>query len=438
MTDEVVRLPVIWQLLRKRWRLLIAVTAAGTLAGAAASYALSPGYESTSQVLFRSDLEESAIDVQAQLVTSSTVLDRVAVTLGWDATGADLRDDIAADGKDGGLIEITGAAATPQLAQELANQVATEYVDFTTSLIATTDGASAQLRAEQIEALRRQVEAANDRIDRLHGIAERDDQTLGTVRVRTQLESLRKDLSEAMSDLTEATAATGSEKPLILGPASLPTTKAAPTLAHLAVGGGGVGFLLGGFGLLLAARSDTRLRDTGEIGAALGVPVTGTVAVTNTLTRQPRWSRSQRSEPPLSLEMERRYLDVLNSLTTDDEARKLLLVAATDDPVARRAVARLAMAAGKDESRCTVRRVAHINPAEPNLEADDDSSAALLVLSAGSRTGWELLDIAMACVVAGHPLAGAVVARPTRRAPKSSEPGTAGPATTDDALAVSS
>ncbi|MPY97752.1 MAG: exopolysaccharide biosynthesis protein [Actinophytocola sp.] len=414
MTDEVVRLTMIGQVLRKRWLALTAITIAGALVGAAASLVVSPGYQATSQVLLRGQQADTEFDAQAQLATSSTVLDRAAAALGWDDTGADLRDSVDATVSEGGLLEITGTADTPSEAQQLTDQVAAEYVTFANELITTTTDASTQVRLERLEALRQQVEITNEQINRLHRASTRGNLTLDTVRARTELESLRKDLAEAMAQLDEAAASPGGQEPLVIGPAAAPTGKASPTMTHLAAGGAAVFLLLGGFGFLLAARADTRLRETGEIGAALGVPVSGTLPVPDERTRPRRWRRS-RGEPSSDDPADDPQVSrVLHRLAANDD-RPLLLVAADDDPLAHRAVTRLALAAGADATRRTVLRIAHIDPAEPVLDVSDDVGSAVLVLSASTRTGWELVGISLACADAGHPLAGSVLAERAAR-----------------------
>lgn len=413
LSDEVVRLSMIGQVLRRRWLALAAIAVTGALVGAAASLVVSPGYQTTSQVLLRGLQVDNEVEAQAQLAVSSTVLDRTSSALGQDTTGADLRDSVDATVSEGGLLEITGTASTPQAAQQLTDQVAAEYVTFANELITTTTDASAQVRLERLESLRQQVETTNERIDRLHSAAERGDLTLDAVRARTQLESLRTDLADAMAQLEEAAATSSGQEPLIIGPAPVPTSKAPPTVTHLAAGGAGVFLLLGAFGFLFAARGDTRLRESGEIGAALGAPVTGTVAVPEERPwPQLLWWRS-RGLPASDVDPaeDPQVRRVLARLASGDDLR-LLLIAADDDSLAHRAVARLAMAAGADDTRHAALRIAHIDPTEPVLDyASDDVGSALLVLSPGSRTGWELVGIALACADAGHPLAGSVLAQ---------------------------
>ena len=146
-----------------------------------------------------------------------------------------------------------------------------------------------------------------------------------------------------------------------------------------------------------------------------------------------------------------RYRRVLARLRgAPNTVLRLLVLVADDDATAHRAVAQLAVAAGVDGGpasvvtdradlsrmvqaaggsagtsnvRLTVRsssdpapgmhrtvlRVVHISAARPTVPNCGRVSGALVVLSAGTRTAWELLGIAEACADAGHQVVGAFV-----------------------------
>ena len=53
LTDDTVRLALVGQVLRRRWRLLVALAVLGAAVGAAASILFSPGYKTTSSVLLQ-------------------------------------------------------------------------------------------------------------------------------------------------------------------------------------------------------------------------------------------------------------------------------------------------------------------------------------------------------------------------------------------------
>lgn len=57
----------------------------------------------------------------------------------------------------------------------------------------------------------------------------------------------------------------------------------------------------------------------------------------------------------------------------------------------------------------TVLRVVSVTATRPTIPSDSEASSAVLVVTAGTRTGWELLAVAEACHEAMLPVLGAVV-----------------------------
>ncbi len=429
------RLSVIGQIVRRHWWRLAALAAAGALVGAGASLLFSPGYESASSVLLQGSRGEDELLTEAQIAMSSIVLDRTAAALGWGITGTELRDSVRAGVVDGSVIEIRGTAETTDRAQQLTDQMVEEYVTFSTQLVSSPSSASAQVLEEQRESLRQQVARTNRLITELHGSARQDALTVESVRTHTQLESLRTALAEAVEKLDEAEAASSRVNMVVIGPAARPTSPAEPTLTTFVAGGALLFGLLGLFAHLVAARADRRPRSDSEIAAALGSPVVGSVDVpeeppANTQqagpTRRPlrprRRARDDRhgEAPQLPVSGEDlgrnvRYRRVLARLRDAPEDPLLLLVLVADDDVtAHRAVAELAVAAGTDGGHRTELRVAHVSAARPTVPDHRGVSGALVVLTAGTRTAWELVGIAEACADAGHQVVGALVTHRAR------------------------
>jgi hypothetical protein len=224
------------------------------------------------------------------------------------------------------------------------------------------------------------------------------------------------------------------------------------------------------FGHLIAARADRRLRSESEIAAALGSPMVATVDVpagshsddesapaTGWRTWLRRLVRDDRPWDvpglPVSgddLSREIRYRRVLARLRGGSGASlRVLVLVADDDATACRAVAQLAVAAGVgghtsvvtdrddfhrmvDAAACslgtsnpqltvrsssgrergtprTVLRVVHVSGARPTVPDVGGVSGVLVVVTAGTRTAWELVGIAEACADAGHEVIGAVI-----------------------------
>lgn len=445
MNDDTVRLSMIGRIVRRRWRVLAALAVLGALVGAGASLIFSPGYKTTSQVLLQGAPDSSELMTETQIATSSVVLDRTAQALAWGVSGAELHDSVSAAAADGNIVGITAEAETPEKAQLLADQVAKEYVNYSSQLIGSTADAASQIRQEQEDALRRQVQETNDRITdlsrRVQGV------TVESVEVRTQLETLRTALTEAMAKLDQLDGGGRQAQVVVMGSAELPASPAPPTMIHFVAGGALVFFLLGVLGHLVGARTDRRLRTEAEIAAAVGGPLLGNVDVPVTPEHAPArpdarwWARLLKTDEPWNLpelnasadaaSREIRYRRVLSRLGDGSGVfSRVLVLAAQDDPVARTAVAQLAAAGhgGRPELR-----VALIDPERPTVPDDREAVGVLVVVSSGTRTGWELVAITEAAADAGQRVLGAVVAQRTAADPEPGGTHTAG----DEALAGS-
>ncbi len=415
------RLSAVGRLLRQRWRLLIVLTVLGGLVGAAASLVLSPGYTTTSSVLLQGPRQADELLTEAQVSTSSVVLDRAAAGLSWQTTGADLKNKVTSSVANGNVVTISASADTPEHAQQLADKVAAEFVRYSTQLISGSTDAAAQIAQEQRDALRQQVTVATQQVSQLAQQAS-SGLTVESVQVRTQLEGLRTSLQQAINNLNQADAATSSANMAVLGPSERPTGAASPTMTQLIAGGAVLFLLIGVFGHLFAARTDRRLRAEPEIGAALNSEVLGTVDIPEQqpetregflpllrrLVRADRpWDLPELSVSADELNREARYRRVIGRLNT---SRPVLTLVPEGDAPAHRAVTHLVAAAG---SR-TPLRVLDVSPVRPNVPEDPHVAGVLVVLTVGSRTAWELVGIAEACADAGLEVLGVVLTQPVR------------------------
>ncbi|WP_199431071.1 exopolysaccharide biosynthesis protein [Qaidamihabitans albus] len=430
MSDDLVRLPVIGRVVRRRWRVLAVLAVVGGLLGAGASLLFSPGYETSSSVLLQGPREEDELLTEAQIATSSVVLDRTAEALGWGVAGRDLKDSVEAGVLNGNVIDIRSTAESPERAQELADRTAEEYVRFSTQLVTDTGEASAQMLQEQRDVLRQRVTETNERITELHSAAAGEGVTVESVQARTELEALRSALEGAMKTLTEAEAAAGLANMVVMGPAAAPTEPAPPTMTQLAAGGAALFALLGVLGHLVAARADRRLRKEADIAAALGSPVLGSVdvPVEDRLPTRPTGLRARarrllRTDEPWNIAelpgcadeagLEVRYRRILGRLRDGPgQRRPVLVVVPGDDIAAHRAAERLARTSSDDGTASTPLRVVDVAAHRPTVPDGAGTSGAVLVVTAGTRTAWELVGITEACAEAGHAVLGAVVSHP--------------------------
>ncbi|AZM50565.1 polysaccharide biosynthesis protein [Streptomyces sp. WAC 06738] len=439
MSDDTIRLSTVGRIVRRRWRLLAVVVVAGALAGYGASVLFPPRYTTSASVLLPGSWEERELLTQAEIATSSVVVDRAAEALGRTGSGAaELRDRVSAKTADGSIIKISGTAATPEGAQRLADQMAEQYVAFASRVVGDNTDPDA---AAQTEALRDLVEQTGRRITALADAAD-PGRTVESVQARTELEKLRTSMEEAMEKLDRTDPATSRADMVVMGPAALPAGEAPPTRRQLVLAGALLSFLLTVVGHLAAARVSRRLRTGAEIAAALGATLLGTVDV-------PGGQAAQRPRDGGRLAGLRRLLGVdtrwdLPTLQAsgDEESRRiryrrvcarlrdrppagrrLLAVVPDGDEIARRAAVRLAAEGGSEPSANSpggggpVLRVVAVATSHPLVPDRDAESGAVVVLSAGRWTAAEIAGIGGACADAGHDIAGVVVAGTVRGRP---------------------
>lgn len=471
MNDVVINLAMVGRLIRSRWPVLLVLAVVGAVVGAASSFVLSPGYVSTTKVLLQGNRDEKQLPAEVQIATSSVVLDRTAAVLGWGATGSDLQSKVTAT-IDTNVIAISGAASTPERAQQLANRATTDYITFATQIVTDTANASADVTKRGRDAAQQRIDDANVKITQLQGSPALRSEGPDGVQARDDLSRLQAAVAEGTKELEQIdssaesaalSASVGQSNMRVIEPAVLPDGPASPTLLELTGGGAVALVVLGLLGHLLALRTDRRLRDAADIAAALGAPALGSVLVVETCQSQrPLLARlrhddrlwaigeSQVSEDDRSRNS--RYRRVLARVRVPDPPVRLVVLLTDDDHSARTAVADLAVAmagerepvvvrTGNDDLAVLVRLAAEragvavvtagpdavpagspmvfdvveiviARPAVPDIEP---GGGAVLVVSSGVRTDWELAGIAGACSDAGVDLLGVLVVHAQHR-----------------------
>ncbi|UPZ27549.1 Wzz/FepE/Etk N-terminal domain-containing protein [Streptomyces sp. LRE541] len=426
MSDDTIRLVTIGRILRRRRRLLALLVVAGALVGYGTSVLFPPQYTASASVLLPGQWEERELLTQAEIATSSVVIDRVATALHWQGvSGGDLRDKVSAAAADGNIIKISGTADTPERAQRLADRSAQQFVTFAARVAGDSTDSDA---ATGPEALREQVEETNRRITDLSKAAD-PGQTVESVQARTALANLRTALEEAMQKLDDADPATNKAGMVVMGPAARPTGEAPPTRVQLVVGGALLAFLLTVVAHLAAARMNRRLRTEPEIAAALGSTLLGTVDVPEEGPEHRPQDSGRTARIRRLLGVDTRW-DVPDPQSYGDEAgrriryrrvcvrlrnqlpapRRLLVVVPDGDETARRAAGQLVAEAKSDPAL----RLVEVPVSQPMVPDRDTESGVLVVLSAGSWTAGELAAVAEACADAGHEVVGIVVAGTVR------------------------
>ncbi|GDY51762.1 hypothetical protein SVIO_023850 [Streptomyces violaceusniger] len=154
MSDDTIRLVTIGRIFRRRWRLLTILAVVGALVGYGTSLLFPPRYTTAASVLLPGAWEERELLTQAEIATSSVVVDRAAATLGWTGvSGSELRDRVSAKAADGNIIKISGTAETPERAQKLSDQVAQQFVAFAARLAGDDTDSQASAGPEDLRKL---------------------------------------------------------------------------------------------------------------------------------------------------------------------------------------------------------------------------------------------------------------------------------------------
>jgi capsular polysaccharide biosynthesis protein len=477
--DDLVSSALLGRLLRRRWAVLITLAALGALLGAGASQLLSPGYESASKVLAQGARDSKQMLSETEVATSLVVLDRAATALGWGQTGADLRRHVTATVGNGNVVEIRGTADTAERAQQLTDRITSEYIAFSTQVGQNASDAAEKAAQRSRDLVQQRIDDANQKIAQLQASPPADPQTAAG-----QLQQLQQTVADATKQLdtigTQAqseqlTASLDQANMTVIEPAVLPGGQASPTLLQLIGAGAAAMLALGVFGHLVALRTDRRLRRDSEVAAALGAPVLGTVEVAHPPVARSlpgrigslfhddrRWALDGVPAPgdgPDGVLFYHRVLTRLRHLRGAQAG--LLAVLPAGDPVARRAAALLATAAAADRADLVivadgdgmwealadatagadgpgpivvastdpapppnrpVLRIVEVPTTRPVLPEVDRGSTTVLVLTAGTLTGWDVAAITDACAIAGSTPVGAILAVPVRVSARAEAP----------------
>ncbi|GAV37458.1 Wzz/FepE/Etk N-terminal domain-containing protein [Streptomyces acidiscabies] len=417
MSDDTIRLVTVGRILRRRRRLLVLLAVVGALVGYGAWLVFPPQYTTSASVLLPGAWEERELLTQAQIATSSVVIDRAAATLGRPGVdGGTLKGRVSATAADGNIVKIAATDGTPKGAQQIADEVARQFVAFAARVAGEKAGSDA---ASGPEELRQLVTQTGRRISELADAAGTGE-SVESVQTRTELTKLRTALQEAVTKLNQAGPASGKAAMVVMGPAPRPTGEAPPTRTQLTVGGGLLFFLLAVIGHLTAARMSRRLRTETEIAGALGSTLLGTVDVPagrrargrglrRLLGTDVRWDVPPPQPSGDEADRQIRYRRVCARIREHLPFPHSLLVLVPDGDDTARSAADHLVAESDSDPLLAVAGVSVQRPVVPDRDAE---SGALVVLSPGEWTAAELTGIAEACADAGHTVVGVVLAAP--------------------------
>jgi len=469
MNETSIGLALIGRLLRKRWVVFAVLAIVGACVGAASSLVLSPGYVSTAKVLLQGQRNPTEVPGETQIATSLIVLDHAAADLNLGVSGSDLANRVSAEIASGNVLVINGSGQTPQAAQQLADKITAEYVNFSTQIITDATNASNATTDKARAALQQKIDDANKRLTEIQSSPAVTAQGSVGDQARAEMQQQQRIVGDATKQLGQIDAAseTASLNQTLKGAnvriiqmATLAAGESAPTLLQLALAGAVAFIALGVLAHLIALRTDKRLRRGQDMAAAAGAPVLAVVTETRragastSLIRRMlhddrRWAAEDLPEVDIR-GRDARYQRLLHRLPTVAGPAVILTVLPAEDRLARDALVALAVVAAAgpipvtvvtedeeliervaseadahglgsaltaadtaSEGASVVFVVSTVVPDQPIVSTTQASDGALLLTEAGTRTGWELAGIAGACADAGQPLLGLVAVVPT-------------------------
>jgi capsular exopolysaccharide synthesis family protein len=258
-------------LFRRRWLLIVVVTALVLGAAIAQAVSATPIYQSEAKVLSRAGDDSADLQTERQVVMSTVVADRVKDKLDLTSSSTELIDNVKVTvPAETRVLIITYSAPGPALAQQGAQAFAEQYLAYRQEAAvqaATTAGAAIQKRIGLVEGELRTVNATigrlpNDSAAQRAAIAQRDSLFGELAGLRIQLVSIRTTPGDAGE---------------IIEPANRPLQPASPNLSMNAAAGLFLGLLLAAALAILRDRSVQALGGRQGFERQLDRPVLGSI-----------------------------------------------------------------------------------------------------------------------------------------------------------------
>ncbi|MGA8113066.1 MAG: Wzz/FepE/Etk N-terminal domain-containing protein, partial [Actinocatenispora sp.] len=329
-------------ILRRNWWLVLALTALGLAAAAAATTQLPRTYESVTSVLVLPAGDQDAnaeggrtkatinLDTEAQLVRSTAVAARAGAQLHTRTAPSQLSDRVTVSvPPNSTVLDITFAAGDAHAAQAGSHAFATAYLANRVDAAQLSADADARALHAQVDKITGQLQ---DISTQLAGTANPSDQVV----LQTKKRNLSQQLDALTSRLSE-TSATPVNGGRIISAASLPGSPASPVPQVNLAAGGVVGLILGFLVALLRARLDRRIRCADDVRRHVGIPVLAA------LTGPP-----DRLLPPTTHDG-RIFSRLRNELTSPRDTRRpmVVVIGTSSGPAATAVAANLAAAFGR-------------------------------------------------------------------------------------------
>ncbi len=474
MTEQVLDLRRVIASLRRRWLLLLGLTAVGVVCGLAMSVLQAPRFVARSTVLLppgRLDAQGRPLrdmNTESHLASSAEILDRAGKALRPPVGAAVLLSRVRARPLSADILEVQAEARTPGAAVLTAETVAKEYVAF-------ANGATSEQVDASVAVLEAQAAELDQRIRRLHdevarntaaaaALDQRSPEALRQSALINSLRSAQVDAARQLSTLQTRLAESRLEAELsrrgtrLLGSTSDADGPSLTARLRTTASGGLVGILAGAIVVLFAEFRDRRLRNRDEIAEAAAAPVLASLHVPRDGNLESCAAVLERWEPSVveNIALRQAFTDI--GLAGADPPAGIVVVTLPGDRAAVLLASKLATFAATvgtttdlvvatqhptvTDLRSACRREARPRPhlrvhaAVTDITPEDLRCAELaitvavsdasplaaptwgrrtmtvLAVSSGFATPETLASTALACVDAGYPIIGILVANP--------------------------
>lgn len=288
MSEQAVDLQSVLSTLRRHRRLLVALTVAGGLLGAAFVQARPPMYSSSAQVLLPLPLpssngapRDSATDIRVAL--SDVVLKPAAAAVSPQLSLSQARQRVSVAASTSDVLRITAEGPTAAEAQALAGAVANAELAYQ-ELSASSLSAAQQANLENTSnALQAQLDAVGIQLgktrDRMRSETEQSKQWRADATALAALTAQQSDLALQVASLKQKAVPTssGGRAQIIEAPTPAKRSDLVLWTAFAVLGGALLALAASTIVLSILSRRDRRLRTRDEVADAIGSVVIGSV-----------------------------------------------------------------------------------------------------------------------------------------------------------------
>jgi Mrp family chromosome partitioning ATPase/capsular polysaccharide biosynthesis protein len=359
-----------WQIVRRRWVLVLVITVIGAIAGAGYAFTAPPAYSATSQVVVTAVTQgplsqttqvnlqvnmstEQAVAQSPPVIAQAARIINVQSAVLQSAAAKRLTVTVPASTlTTSNVLQITWKAATPRAAQAGANAFATAYLSYRHHELA---GQIASLRSvlnQQVAALEKEIARLTTELSQSSAGSSAHQ---GLVIKLNQLTSQAGTASNQLASLPTYNVSGGS----VIG-AALPTTPSGLGHSVILVLGVLLGLLIGLVLAFVRDAFDDRIRDPAQLERRLGAPTLAVLAPAESGPGEGRDGAQRRQAPALATagspdsraaEAVRALRATLVAVAARRSLRTILVIAADGNVSSSRIAAELGVALAESGRR---------------------------------------------------------------------------------------